>query len=251
MASRDHKGTVLITGASSAIGAAYADRLAHRGYDMILVSRTHARLDLLATALSDATGQAVEIVVADLADAADLVRVETVLRTDASITMLVSNAGAGADVPLVAMPPETVKDMIALNVTAFTRLIFAALPGFVTREKGTLVNIGSMAAILPELCNGVYSATKAFVLTLTRSLHHDLADHGIRVQLVLTGADRNILNGQEKASIMADKVVDAALAGLDRGELVSIPALRGNEDWTNFEAACLALAAHSPRDKPT
>ena len=101
MATIDNKGTALITGASSGIGAIYADRLAQRGYDLILVARNRQRLDDMARKLTDKTGCAIEVVNADLNKQTDVARVESLLRKDASITMLVNNAGVGASAPLL------------------------------------------------------------------------------------------------------------------------------------------------------
>ncbi len=251
MTSDTDKGTALITGASSGIGAIYADRLARRGYDLILVARNDDRLRALATRLSDTTGRAVETIVADLIDIADLARVETVLRTDASITMLVNNAGVGSAKPLLVSDIGKMSDMIALNVGALTRLTYAAVPGFVARGTGTIVNIASVAAIAPEVLNGVYGGSKAFVLALSRSLHHELADKGVHVQAVLPGATATefwdiagpgLANMPAAILMSADDVVDAALAGLDQGELVTIPSLADAADWASFEAARQALA---------
>jgi len=135
MASNASKGTALITGASSGIGAVYADRLARRGYDLILVARTGDRLHALAARLSDATGRAVETITADLTEPLDLARVETVLRTDASITMLVNNAGIGAAGPLTGSDVDKMSDMITLNVGALTRLTYAVVPGLGPEPK--------------------------------------------------------------------------------------------------------------------
>lgn len=123
------KGTALVTGASSGIGAIYADRLARRGYDLILVARNQTRLDQLARRLTDETGRSVEVVAADLGKRTDAARIEKVLRTDASITMLVNNAGVGATGPLLASDVDKMEEMIALNVNALTRLTYAAVPG--------------------------------------------------------------------------------------------------------------------------
>jgi uncharacterized protein len=179
------KGTALITGASAGIGAIYADRLAKRGYDLILVARNNGRLTSLARRIANDTGRKVETVEADLTSSTDLNPVEQILRTNASISLLVNNAGVGAAAPLLASDVDKMEDMIRLNVTALTRLTYAAVPGFVARGNGTIINISSMAAISPETLNGVYGATKAFVLTFTHSLVHELADKGIRVQAVL------------------------------------------------------------------
>src|SRR5580692_11586016 len=111
-----HQGTALITGASSGIGAVYADRLARRGYDLILVARNTDRLTALARKLSDQTGRSVEVVTADLTDKSDLARVEQTLRSDASITLLINNAGAGATAPLLSSDIDRMQAMVALNV---------------------------------------------------------------------------------------------------------------------------------------
>ena len=259
MASIEHTGTALITGASSGIGAIYADRLARRSYDLILVARNGDRLHALAAGLSDATGRAVETIVADLTNATDLARVETALRTDASITMLVNNAGVGATGPLLVSDVDKMSDMITLNVGALTRLTYAVVPGFVARGTGTIVNIASIVAIAPEMLNGVYGGSKAFVLALSRSLHHELAEKGVRVQAVLPGATTTefwdiagVPLGNVPAAILmsADDMVDAALAGLDLGELVTIPSLPDAADWDRFEAALQALAPNLSRTEP-
>ncbi len=255
----DYRGTAMITGASSGIGAIYADRLARRGHDLILVARNGDRLRALASRLSDTTGRAVETIVADLTDAADLGRVETGLRRDASITMLVNNAGVGAAGSLLVSDVNKMSDMIALNVGAVTRLTYAVVPGFVARGAGTIVNIASIVAIAPEVLNGVYGGSKAFVLALSQSLHHELADKGIRVQAVLPGATATefwdisgfpLANLPSATVMSAEDMVDAALAGLDQGELVTIPALPDVADWDRFEAARQILAPNLSHAEP-
>lgn len=239
-------GTALITGASSGIGAIYADRLSRRGYDLILVARSAALLNTLARRLTDETGRSVEVVVADLGDKADLARVEEILRTDASITLLVNNAGIGATRPLLESNIDKLDDLITLNVNAVTRLTYAAIPGFVARGGGTLINIASIVAIAPEVLNGVYGASKAFVLALSQSLHSELKDHNVRVQVVLPGAtatDFWAASGKPveqlpSAIVMkAEDMVDAALVGLDLGEFATIPALPDIADLAAYEAA--------------
>lgn len=243
-------GTALITGASTGIGAIYADRLAARGYDLILVARNKDKLQTLAAQISDKTGRSVEVLAADLADAADVARVEQVLREDASITALVNNAGVGTHTTLLESDVERMDAMVQLNVTALMRLTYAAVPGFVARGGGTVINIASIAAVAPELLNGVYGGTKAFVQAFTTSLNHELADKGVRAQAVLPGATRTDFwaNGglpvehlPEEIVMDAADMVDAALAGLDQGETSTIPALRDAHLWTEFEAARAAL----------
>lgn len=239
------KGTALITGASSGIGAVYADRLARQGYDLILVARSQAKLITLANRLSDQTGRNVEVVAADLKDKAELLRVEQILRSDASITLLVNNAGVGAVMPLLGSPVDDMEDMIGLNITALTRLAYAVVPGFVARGAGTVVNISSIVAIAPEILNGVYGGTKAFVLGLSQSMHRELADKGIRIQAVLPGATATdfwseagnpVENLPQEIVMSAEDMVDAALVGLERGEVVTIPGLHDGEQWDRYEA---------------
>ena len=250
MAGSKHLGTALITGASSGIGAVYADRLARRGHDLILVARSPDRLQHVADRLASSTGRTIETLAADLNDKADLARVEARLRGDASITMLVNNAGVGATTPLLASDVDKMEAMIALNVGALTRLTYAAAPGFIARGGGTIVNIASIVAVAPELLNGVYGASKAYVLAFSQSLHHELADKGVRVQAVLPGATATefwasaglpVENLPAAIVMTADAMVDAALAGLDLGELVTIPSLPDAADWDAYEAARRAL----------
>ena len=253
MTASKNQGTALVTGASSGIGALYADRLARRGYDLILVARHRERLEALAQRLTHETGRQVDLVVADLNDRKEVGRVEAVLRSDANLTLLVNNAGVGSTAPLLHADIDTMEAMIAVNVTALTRLTYAAVPAFVARGRGTLVNIASIVGVAPELLNGVYGGTKAFVLALSRSLRHELAGTGVRVQVVLPGAIatafwniagtpiEHLPQEQRERVMSAEDLVDAALAGLDQGEFVTIPALPNAADWEAFEAAREAL----------
>ena len=226
-----HRGTALITGASSGIGAVYADRLARRGYDLIPVARNRDRLAALADRITNDTQRSVEIIDADLNDRAALAAVEAKLKQDASITLLVNNAGIGTHTPLLDSDVDAMTRMIDLNVTALTRLTYAAVPGFVARGNGAVINISSIVAISPETLNGVYGGSKAFVLAFSQSLHHELADKGVQVQAVLPGATATDfwqtgglpLEHLPKEIVMsATDMVDAALVGFDRGELVTI-----------------------------
>jgi short-subunit dehydrogenase len=253
------KGTALITGASMGIGAVYADRLAKRGYDLILVARNEVRLKALSARLTKETGRSITPLRADLSDTADLARVERMLRDDQAITMLVNNAGIGSITPLLKTDVDTIEDMIALNITALTRLTYAAAPAFVARGAGTIITIGSVVGISPETLNGVYGATKAYALALNHSLQHELADKGIRIQAVLPGATATDLweksglpyqNLPASIVMSPDDVVDAALVGLDQGELVTLPSLQDGDEWTRFEAARRALSRQFGNSAP-
>lgn len=245
------KGTALVTGASRGIGAVYADRLAKRGYDLILVARTEAPLKALAAGLASTSGRRITPIVADLSSKIDLTKIETKLRDDSDITMLVNNAGTASVAPLVSADVDKMEEMIALNITALTRLTYAAAPAFVARGAGTIVNIASVVGISPETLNGVYGASKAYVLAFSHSLQHELAGKGIRVQAVLPGATATDM--WEIAGLPWQKLppsivmpvedmVDAALVGLDQGELVTIPGLHDGDEWTHFEAARRAIS---------
>jgi len=253
------QGTALITGASSGIGAIYAHRLARRGHDLILVARNQSRLEALAARLRDETGRSVEIVSADLNNDADLHRVETILRTNSTIAMLVNNAGVGGASPLLASDVDAMDRMIRLNVLALTRLTYAAVPAFVARGGGTIINIASIVAISPETLNGVYGGSKAFVLAFSQSLQHELADKGVRVQAVLPGATATefwdiaglpVSNLPAEIVMSAQDVVDAALAGLDQGETVTIPSLENKAEWDAYDAARREMAGRLSRTEP-
>lgn len=254
-----HQGTALVTGASSGIGAIYADRLARRGYDLVLVARNRERLVTLADRITTETRRNVEVIEADLGDRAALATVEAKLKEDASIGLLVNNAGIGTHTPLLESNVERMTDMIELNVTALTRLAYAAVPGFVARGKGAIVNIASIVAIAPEMLNGVYGGTKAFVLAFSQSLHHELASKGVQVQAVLPGATATDfwqtgglpLEHLDSNIVMpAPDMVDAALVGFDRGELVTIPSLHAGEKWDAYNAARLAMFNELSRNVP-
>ena len=259
MSNPPSKGTAVITGASRGIGAVYADRLAKRGYDLILVARDEARLKALAAGLASETGRSVTLLPADLNDKADLAKVEATLRDDQTITMLVNNAGVASVAPLLNADVEKMDDMIALNITALTRLTYAAAPAFVARGAGTIINIASVVGISPETLNGVYGATKAYVIAFSHSLQHELADKGIRIQAVLPGATATEIwelaglpHQNLPASIVMspEDMVDAALAGLDQGERVTLPSLHDGGEWTRFEAARRAISQRFGNSMP-
>jgi short-subunit dehydrogenase len=244
-------GTALITGASTGIGAVYADRLAKQGYDLILVARNEQRLGKLAAGLRKQTGRRVEVLKVDLTVPAELQRVEDVLRTDSSITVLVNNAGFGASSNLLESNVDDMENMIYLNVTALTRLTHAAARPFVDRKNGLIINIASIVALAPELLNGTYSGTKAYVVNLTQSLNRELAESGVRVQAVLPGAietpfwDRAglpVTHLPSEIVMSAEELVDASLSGLRLGEVITIPSLPDVADWQAMEKARLALA---------
>lgn len=253
------KGVALITGASSGIGATYADRLARRGYDLILVARDAARLAALAQRITQDTGVQAEVLRADLTDRAELAAVEQRLRSDDRITLLLNNAGMSVSGTLAEADIDAVERMISLNVTAPTRLAAAAARAFQARRAGTIINIASVLALAPELFSGTYSATKAYVLNLSHSMARELQPAGVRVQAVLPGATRTEIWERGGGSVDAlppemvmdvGPLVDAALAGLDMGEAVTIPPLESVEGWQSLERARQELAPVLSRSQP-
>jgi short-subunit dehydrogenase len=258
MSNHSPKGVALVTGASSGIGAIYADRLAKRGYDLILVARNKDRLDSIASRLRSETGRQVTALQADLNDKAALAKVEAILHEDPSITMLVNNAGVGSVASILQADVEKMEAMIDLNITALTRLTYAAAPAFVARGAGTIINISSVVGIAVEALNGVYSASKSYVLSFGHSLQKDLAERGVRVQTVLPGATATEFwdiagyapQKSSEITMRAEDLVDAALAGLDAGETVTIPGLHEGEAWTRWEQERRDLSPKFRNPKP-
>ncbi|MDQ1071099.1 SDR family NAD(P)-dependent oxidoreductase [Streptomyces canus] len=251
--------TAVVTGASAGLGTAYAQRLADRGYDLILVARNAARLEALASDIRSRTGRAVDIITADLTDAAQISVVEERLRNDESIAVLINNAGGALFSPLATSDAAASEALINLNVTSLTRLTTAVLPGLLARGHGTVVNISSALALNFLPGGAVYSGTKSYVLTFTQALQQELAESPVTVQAVLPGAVRTELwdgSGIELAalpdeSVMSvDDAVDAALAGLDAGEPVTIPSLPRISDWEAFEKARQALVPNLSQRVP-
>ena len=252
------KGTALITGASTGIGAVYADRLAKRGYDLILVARNEERLSESAARLKS-TGRRIETILADLTNKEDVRRIAKRLSTDPTITALVNNAGLGSARKLLDEKIDDLESMIYLNVTALTRLALAALPGFVARKNGLLINIASVVALAPDLLNGTYSGTKAYVVNFTQALKNELAGTGVTIQAVLPGATatpfweksgRPVEDLPAQMVMTAEDMVDASLAGLDQHELVTIPTLPDVADWEKYEAARKALGPNLSHQFP-
>jgi len=243
MSTASKLGTALITGASTGIGATYADRLARRGYDLILVARNIPGLEKLAASLAVATGVNTRALPADLTVEADLGKVEQTLRDDPAITLLVNNAGAATFGALATADIERLERDIQLNILAPTRLSRAALPGFVSRNRGGLINVSSVMSQMVQPGNSVYGATKAYVLHFSEVLALEVAGSAVRVQVVLPGAIGTALwNGSgvelkdlpTEIVMNVEEMVDAALAGFDQGEGTTIPSLPDVHDWQRF-----------------
>jgi hypothetical protein len=251
------QGKALITGASAGIGATYAERLARRGYDLLLVARDMQRLNAMAGLLSREYGVKVEVLKADLGDKAELKAVEERLRSDAEIGLLLNNAGIATHGTLAEADLDLAEQLIQLNVVALTRLASVAAAQFSSRGHGAIVNVASVVALAPEMFNAVYSASKAYVLSLTQTLNGELTGTGVQVQAVLPGVTRTEIwerSGMDGSKLPPEMImevgemVDAALAGFDQGELITIPSLPDATDWQAFIAARGALGPNLSRN---
>jgi short-subunit dehydrogenase len=249
----------VVTGASSGIGEVYAERLAARGYDLVLVARRADRLEALSAKIAKAHGVKVQVIGADLENEADLARVEQLLETNPAVRVLVNNAGKSRLAPLAQAPLADSLSQIALNITSLVRLTHAALPGFVARDEGVIINIASVLALQSLPISSVYSGTKGFVLNFSRGLQAELAGTQVRVQVVLpastatevwneSGVPLSTLN--PAAVMTTEDMVDAALAGLDQGEAVTLPSVHDAGLWETHDAARQALFAATQTGKP-
>ncbi|PTB22544.1 SDR family oxidoreductase [Trinickia symbiotica] len=242
------KPAVLVTGASTGIGAIYADRFAKRGHDLVLVARNVERMEELAARLRAENRIAIDIVKADLAEAADVAKVETRLRADTRIGVLINNAGTTLPGTFLDQAPEDVARLIALNTTAPARLAAAVAPRFVAAGSGAIVNIASVVGLIPEFGSTVYGATKAFITFLSQGLQLELGAKGVYVQAVLPAATRTEIwshSGKDVDTMPGvmevEELVDAALVGFDRREAITIPPLPDAGQWEAYQAARLAM----------
>jgi len=248
----------LITGASAGIGKTYARKLAKRGYDLVLVARDVARLEALAAELK-AAGAASEIIAADLTQSEDVARVEQKLESDPAISFFLNNAGIATVEKNLQTKVATIERLVAINVTAATRLCLAAGRAFTARKSGTIVNMASAVSVNPERFNAVYSGSKTFILALSQALTKDLTENGVTIQTVLPGAVRTEIweragtdvNKLPPERVMeVDDLVEAALKGLELGERITIPSLPDYQDLLDSEAARLKLSPNLSRNHP-
>lgn len=240
----------VITGASSGIGAVYAERFAARGYDLLLVARREERLRELASKLESLHGINVQILAADLADESGIQAVEAAIRDNERIGVLVNNAGVAHLAPFIANNAALHQADITLNITALTRLSLAALVHFQAQNSGTLINVASVVSLHARAGSSVYSGTKGYVLNFTRGLQEEVTGTNVKIQAVLPAMTATEIwevsgvsmeNLPPAAIMTTENLVDAALAGLDQGEAVTIPPLHDLSKWEAYESARLAV----------
>ena len=241
----------LVTGASSGIGKAFAEALAARGHDLVLVARRTDRLDDLADKLRKEHGISVETLVADLAETDGLHRVEARIEHAGDIAMLINNAGIGYIAPFAEQTRAMHERMIVINVLALTRLAHAVVTPMVARGRGTIINVASGFSFDFMPGASVYAASKAYVAQLTQVLHAELSAQGLRFQALIPGLTRTELGGAATSGFFDQfppqmvmepgPLVCASLAGLELGEVVCVPRLADVEEWEMASAAIRAV----------
>jgi len=226
------KGRAIITGASSGIGEAFARRLGKDGHSLTLVARRRAQLERIAKEIHQLHGVKVDVLAADLADAAELRKVEQHARDCADLAILVNNAGLGTATRFAESDIDRIEGEIRLNVIALVRLTRAALPGMVERGSGAVINVSSAAAFQPNPFFASYGATKAYVNSFTEAISDELRGTGVRLLAVCPGPVRTAFGAtagvdENKAPqftfIEADVVVEDSLAALKSGDDVCVP----------------------------
>jgi short-subunit dehydrogenase len=249
----------VVTGASSGLGKVYADRLAKRGYDLLLVARRKDRLHVIAQDLQRQYGIQANILVADLGLATDLNRVANVIAGDERVMVLVNNAGTASFVPSVALSLPDLDTQLNVNARAVSHLSLAVLPEFLRKNAGTIINIGSVLSFSVLPVGASYSATKAHVMLFTIGLQQELAQTNVRVQLVLPGNAATEIwdvagidsDAIDQTTVMtAEDCVDAALAGLDQGEAVTLPSVEDSTLWAEFDAVRNKILGASHSSQP-
>jgi uncharacterized protein len=246
----------LVTGASAGIGQSFAERLAHDGFDLIVVARRRDRLQALAKRLGAEHKTDVSVLVADLSTAAGIAAVAARAAAE-PLELLVNNAGFGGYGPFLEIDPQTAEDLIAVHIRAVVQVSRAALPGMVQRERGGIVNVSSLLALSGSAPGGnfmpfraVYAGVKAFLVTFTQVLATELAETKVRVQVCLPGivkTEFHEVQGFDTSKMpprmSPEDIARAALAGLARGEVVCVPALEDVAALQRLEEAQRAVLA--------
>ncbi|ENX63689.1 MULTISPECIES: SDR family NAD(P)-dependent oxidoreductase [Acinetobacter] len=238
----------LVTGASSGIGAVYADRLAKRGYDLILVARDQSRLKQIAQKIQQQYGVQVEVIAVDLSKNEDVISIENRLKSDPQINLLVNNAGISVSGQFLEQDLEQIEKLISLNISALVRLSHAILQRLIPQNTGAIINLGSVVGLAPEFGLTVYGASKSFVEFFSQSLSLELKETNVYIQAVLPSATKTAIWERSGADISqmppmmdVDQLVDAALIGFDKRETITIPVLKDENLWKTYQNSRLKL----------
>lgn len=227
----------LITGATSGIGLAFAERFAGRGYDLIVTGRRAKIIQAAAGDIARRHGVSVTVILAELSDEKGVRKVLNAIRKADRLDVLVNNAGFGLDKIFHKDTIERHVMMIDVHVTAAVRFVHAALPGMLARGQGTIINVSSLGAFIPGPFNAIYGGTKAFLNIFSESVAIELGHRGIRMQSLcpgFTSTDFHMQMGIEedikkkvKRWMRPEDVVDRSLKDLSRGKVICIPTFRG------------------------
>jgi len=231
---KEAPGLAVVTGASSGIGEAFAEELARRRFDLVLVARDSARLEAIAARLRERRGVAVAVHPADLTEPEALHALEARLARETRLSLLVNNAGFGTSGTFATLDREAEEAEIRLNVLAVTRLCHAALPGMVERGDGGIINVSSIASFVPGPYAATYHATKAYVTAFSEALHEEAHAAGVTVQALCPGFVRTgfqMRAGVNGAAIPGPAfmkpraVVRGSLRALERRHAVYVPGM--------------------------
>jgi short-subunit dehydrogenase len=229
----------LVTGASSGIGAAFADRLARDGYDLVVVARRKERLEALSAQVHKAHGSKAEVLVADLASAPGVASLEARL-SRGDVALLVNNAGVSGYKPFAQLATSTLDELVAIHISAVSHAVRAALPGMIAAKRGGIINIASLLGLSGTLppnplpFRATYGAAKAYLIAFTQMLAGELKETGVKVQVCLPGVVTTEFHdflppeARQRLQTMAMKaedVVRASMSALARSEVVCVPGL--------------------------
>ncbi|MCX5993956.1 MAG: SDR family oxidoreductase [Chloroflexi bacterium] len=256
--------SAMVTGASSGIGEAYTRLLASLGYDLIIVARRKDRLVSIAREMQDKYGVSVTVLQGNLCSEKDVSTIEEIVLDTADLSVLINNAGFGTLGPFVDVDISKSLNMIALHVTAPTRLVKAALPGMLARREGIIVNVASVAPFLPVSGNVIYNGTKSYLIAFSECLQLEVESAGIRVQALCPGFTRTGFHSVDEYKSVdfstiptfmwmpAEKVVEQSWQALRRKKVVFIPGFINRMTCTIFSGLFkyLARKRSATKDQP-
>ena len=255
--------SAMVTGASSGIGESYARLLASLGYDLIIVARRKDRLESIAKELQDKHGISVTVLEADLCNENDVSTIEEKVRTTANLSVLINNAGFGTLGQFVDVEISKTLDMIAVHVTAPTRLIKAALPGMLARHEGNIINIASAAPFVPVSGSVNYNGTKSYLIAFSECLQLEVKDAGVRLQALCPGFTRTGFHSVDEFKnvdfstipafmwMPADKVVAESWRALRKKKVIFIPGFINRLTFTLFNGLFRYIASKRPVRPPS
>ena len=232
------QGIALITGASSGIGEAFARELASQNYDLVIIARRKDRLEVLARELKSNYPISVDVIVADLFTEEDIERVEEYIKKVKNLDLLINNAGFDTKGNFSDVLPGKSINMINVHVLAVTIFCRAALPGMIKQNRGSIINVSSLASFYPISGNAIYSATKAYINMFSKTLQKELKDYKIRIQALCPGFTVTEFHDTEEFKdfdsstipkwlwMSAQEVAEQSLKALRKNKVVFTPGIK-------------------------